>query len=248
MSIDVAKAMDVVARYYDLDLEGFDDDTALYEGFAERVEGDVLDLGCGTGRISAALSRAGKSVTAIDVSPEMLARAARHGTFETLRADLRELDLGRKFGLIIAPLGTLHHLAIGDRNAGVRAIRRHLAAGGLFVADLAVEADWSAGGQPLVCQWTRRHPSSGHTVSKFVAIESDPTSLTQQVTYFFDELEEDGTVKRALAAFDLSYFTESELTLLLEQNGMNIEGIYGDYDLGPLAAESERMIVVARAA
>lgn len=239
--------MDVVARYYDLDLDGFDDDIALYEGFAERVEGDVLELGCGTGRISAALSRAGKSVTAIDVSPEMLARAAQYGTFATTRADLRELNLGREFGLIIAPLGTLHHVAIGDRDPVFSAIRRHLPAGGLFVADLAVESDWSTGGQPLVCHWTRRDPSSGHTVSKFVAIESDPTSLTQQVTYFFDELDEDGTVKRALAAFDLSYFSESELTLLLGQNGMDLEGIYGDYDLGPLAAESERMIVVAGA-
>ncbi|HET9201092.1 MAG TPA: class I SAM-dependent methyltransferase [Dehalococcoidia bacterium] len=248
MENEVARAMDVVARYYDLDLDGFDDDILLYEGFAERTEGEVLELGCGTGRISAALARAGKTVTAVDLSGEMLRRAeARAAGFETVQADLLDLDLGHQFGLVIAPLGTLHHIASDQRPAAFAAIRRHLAHGGLFVADLAVESDWSPGLQPLICHWTRDEPATGNSISKFVAIESDPTSLSQRVTYFFDETEASGALRRSVAVFDLGYFTEHEVRFQLQQNCMRVESFYGDYDLGTLEPESERMIVVARA-
>jgi SAM-dependent methyltransferase len=247
MNQDLATAMDAVAPFYELDLDGFADDLTLYEGFAKRTDGDVLDVGCGTGRVAAALARSGKRVMAVDVSEAMLTRAAQYESFETLHGDLRSLHLDRRFGLAIAPLGTLHHVATGDRVAAFASIRRHLVPGGLFVADLSVESDWSPGLQPLIAHWTRSDPRSGHTVTKLVAIESDPTSLTQQVTYFFDEVAEDGSLRRSVAMFDLFYFSESEITLLTTQNGMEIESIYGDYDLSPLAAESERMIVVARA-
>lgn len=248
MSRDLVSAMDVVARFYDLDLDGFDEDLGLYEGFAERVEGEVLEVGCGTGRVSEALARAGKKVIAVDASPGMLRRACQRSVqFETVAQDLRELDLGRKFALVIAPLGTLHHVPPNDRGAAFAAVRRHLSEGGLFVADLAVEADWSPGLQPLVCHWTRRDPGSGHLVSKFVAIESDPSSLSQEVTYFFDEMDSEDRLRRSVATFDLCYFTEHELTLLLSSHGMAVEAIYGDYDLTPLEARSERMIIVARA-
>jgi SAM-dependent methyltransferase len=248
MEEELARAMDVVARYYDLDLDGFSDDIGLYEGFAERVEGDVLELGCGTGRIAAALARAGKNVVAVDLSTEMLRRAAeRAAQFETVRADLRHLDLGRQFALVIAPLGTLHHVAVADRGTAMAAIRRHLAEDGLLIADLTVESDWSPGLQPLVCHWTRQDPETGNSVSKLVAIEADPTTLRQQVTYFFDETDVRGALRRAVATFDLCYFSEQEVRALLEQACLQPEGFYGDYDLSPLEAESERMIVVARA-
>jgi SAM-dependent methyltransferase len=248
MQNDVARAMDVVARYYDLDLDGFADDIALYEGFAERAEGEVLELGCGTGRVSAELARAGKKVTAVDLSEEMLRRAGeRDADFQRVRADILQLELDRQFGLVIAPLGTLHHVAIDDRRTALAVVRRHLAEDGLFIADLAVESDWSPGLQPLVCHWTRNDPGTGNSVSKFVAIESDPTSLSQRVTYFFDETDEHGALRRSVATFELCYFTEQDIRGLLERSCLRPEGIYGDYDLRPLEPESERMIVVARA-
>src|SRR3954453_9952369 len=51
------------------------EEPAMRAGFGSLGGRRALDLGCGTGRHSLALSEAGARVTALDTSPEMLARA-----------------------------------------------------------------------------------------------------------------------------------------------------------------------------
>ncbi len=48
----------------------------LTEELAVRDGGSILDVGCGTGRHSIELARRGYAVTGLDLSAEMLARAA----------------------------------------------------------------------------------------------------------------------------------------------------------------------------
>jgi SAM-dependent methyltransferase len=239
-------ALDALARFYDLDLDGFDEDFALYEGFARRAGGSVLELGCGTGRVAATLSNAGYEVTGLDLSRAMLERArlaAPKAVF--VEGDLVSANLGREFDLILAPLGTLLHIELERRVAAFANISRHLRPGGVLVADLPLEQDWSSGVKPLVCQWTEPDPATGLEVSKFVSAESDVASLTQNVTYLFDDVAPDGTVRRTSAQFSLSYFTLSEVKLLLNLAELCLEQVAGGYELEPLTDRSERMIVVA---
>lgn len=238
--------MDAIARYYDLDLNGFDDDLALYEGFAQRGDGSVLEVGCGTGRVAGALAQAGHTVTGLDISPAMLQQArARDDSVEWVEGDIALLDLGRTFDLIIAPLGTLHHLHPRERRQAFGAVAAHLRPGGRLVADLGIETQWEPAVQPLVCHWTRCSPATGRQVSKLVGVDADVATLTQEVTYLFDEVQEDGLLRRTTAVFDLSYFTKAELELLLELSSLDCEGFYGSYEFQPLTPASERMIVVA---
>ncbi len=68
-------AFALLARYYDAEHANLTEDISLYTNFAERTGGPLLELGSGTGRLTAALARAGYSITGIDHSPEMLAIA-----------------------------------------------------------------------------------------------------------------------------------------------------------------------------
>lgn len=239
-------AMDLIARYYDLDLDGFDDDLDLYRGYARRSGGPILELGCGTGRVSRALAAEGYEVTGLDISPAMLERARKEKSNVTwAQGDLAALALDGKFGLVLAPLGTLLHIKPEDRLSTFKSIAARLQPGGLFVLDLPVESAWLPGIQPLVCQWTRLDRTTGAQVSKLVSAEADVTTLTQRVTYIFDEIEMEGTLKRATTTFDLSYYTESEAVLLIEQSGLAVEAIHGGYDFSELEADSERMIICA---
>src|SRR5215216_573078 len=60
---------------YDLENPDFEPDGSFYLALAQQCRGAVLDLGCGTGRITIPLARQGMSITGLDVVPEMLAYA-----------------------------------------------------------------------------------------------------------------------------------------------------------------------------
>ena len=97
----------------------------------------LLELGCGSGQILAALTEV-RSLTGIDRSPQMLARAqARVPRARLIEADMADFDLGERFDAVICVFDTLNHLtdfarwcALFDRAAA------HLRAGGLFVFDV----------------------------------------------------------------------------------------------------------------
>jgi SAM-dependent methyltransferase len=112
---------------------------------------DLLELGCGTGRVSLALARRGRHVSAIDVDPELVAalrgRAAERGVaVEATVADARSFELGRRFDLVLAPM-QLVQLLRGERErlAMLRCVAEHLRPGApVALALLALEEEWSA--------------------------------------------------------------------------------------------------------
>ncbi len=245
-----------IAAFYDLDLDGFDDDIGLYLGFAERRGGPVLELGSGTGRVALALAELGHDVTGIDASEAMIgpARAAarRRGLeAQFVLADMRSLDLGRRFGLIICPLSGFRHLLTpNDQAAALAGVRRHLAPGGLLVLDLPSWHDlpWEPHPGPLVLEWTRSHPESGHLVSKFVSVRPEPAAQLHHLTIIYDSHDGEGIVRRAMAELPLYTYTRRELELLFDDAGLTPAGWYGSYDLEPYTSDSRRLIAVAEGA
>ncbi|WP_433266759.1 class I SAM-dependent DNA methyltransferase [Actinosynnema sp. CS-041913] len=72
-------AYDTVAADYEAllrdDLAGNTMDRVVLAAFAELAEGEVADIGCGPGRITAHLAALGLAVFGVDLSPEMVAVA-----------------------------------------------------------------------------------------------------------------------------------------------------------------------------
>jgi SAM-dependent methyltransferase len=83
--------------------------------------GVVLELGCGTGRITRQLVRLGYRMTAVDESPEMLAHVR---DAETVEAKIEGLELGRRFdaALLASNLVTAEP---EQRRAFLETCRRH---------------------------------------------------------------------------------------------------------------------------
>jgi SAM-dependent methyltransferase len=115
----------------------------------------ILDLGCGTGNHAIPLSRRGHTVVGVDRSSAMLTRA-REKAATTLPADaeypkfiesdVSHIDLSERFDaalMMFTVMGYLHEHT--DLVMALKAVRRHLVPGGLFIFDvwngLAVMAD-----------------------------------------------------------------------------------------------------------
>ncbi len=114
-----------------------DVDFWLQEGLASQP---LLELGCGTGRLTIPLASEGFDITGLDISEHMLRRArakAREADVEVtwLQGDMRAFDLDRQFAMIFCPFGTFNHLRHDEVAQCLASVREHLLPGGYFVLD-----------------------------------------------------------------------------------------------------------------
>ena len=247
---------DRFARFYDSDYEFFQADIPLYLGFAERTGGPLLELACGTGRLLQPLAEAGYQITGVDISSAMLERARQRldsaglsDRVSLVQADMRDFELPDRYALAFIGINSFMHLETTvDQRQALRCWREHLRPGGLLVIDLfnpTLPAFLEADGR-LILQKQWQDPETGATVIKQFARTLDVVNQTLYVTFIYDELFPDGTVRRTLAPFTMRYLWRPEADLLLKASGYKLEAVYGSYDLEPLTDESDRMILVAR--
>jgi 2-polyprenyl-3-methyl-5-hydroxy-6-metoxy-1,4-benzoquinol methylase len=105
--------------------------------------GRVLELGCGSGRLTIPIAQKGIDIVGADLSPSMLQSARAKGTAAGLQipfvqTDMRQFDLGARFSTILIPGNSLLHLlTIKDLKQCFASVRRHLAPGGKLVFDVS---------------------------------------------------------------------------------------------------------------
>jgi len=244
-----------LAELYDLAWGDSDFDVAMYEQFARRGELPSLELGVGTGRVALPLARAGLKVVGLDSSLAMLSRLEARLDPQTapylrlVEGDLRDFDLAPEtFDLVYCAANSFQHLLThDDQLAALRCVARHLAPGGLFVAEMRTmrAVDWSVERTPLYLRRTVDIPGTGDRLMHFQQLSPDLARQTATTTYIFDRVGPDGAVRRRVIDVTLRYGTLGEFTLLLARAGLALRDVYGDVDLSPYDDASDRMVIVA---
>jgi SAM-dependent methyltransferase len=90
----------------------------------------ILDLGCGTGRITRPLAALGHPVVAVDESADMLARVR---DAETVCARIEGLSLGRRFDAVLLASHLINAEDVTERTAFLATCRRHVADEGCVI-------------------------------------------------------------------------------------------------------------------
>ena len=138
------------AVWHDVECAEYSVDLDVWRELAAAAEGPVLDLGCGTGRVSLDLAARGFEVVGLDSEDELVdelrARASERGLeLDAVTADARDFELDSSFALVISPMQVVQLLDGPEGRARMLdCVRAHLEPGGLFALALANPFDgWS---------------------------------------------------------------------------------------------------------
>jgi hypothetical protein len=97
----------------------------------------------------------------------------------------------------------------------------------------------------IVLERTFIEPITGHVVMQQSVSYIERATQLLNVTWIYDEILPDKTLKRTLEPLTLRYVFPTELEWLLALAGLRIEEQFGDYDQAPFAEGSPRLIVLA---
>lgn len=221
-----------LARFYDWDNPW----PADFDWFLTLVAGarSALDLGCGTGIFSVALSRQGAEVVGVDPAAAMLAVArARHGGERVtwVEAAAQGLDLGRRFDAVVMTGHAFQTLLTpADRAACLATIARHLAPGGRFFfdsrnPDAREWLDWT----PEATREVRAHPEHGR-VERWN--DAEATNLPGVIEYQTHYRLAGGRHWQARSRIAFPRF--DELDAAIAAAGLRVDRWFGDAAGGPL--------------
>ena len=150
------------AEAYDFDMGRSADamrDVAFYVALARQAAEQghaVLELGCGTGRVTIPIAQAGVEAVGIDNARAMLDVARRKAAaagvaVRWVTADMAAFQLDQRFGLVIIPFRSfLHLLTEADQLACLRRVYEHLLPGGRFALNFFLQALAARPGAPRV--------------------------------------------------------------------------------------------------
>lgn len=213
--------------------------------------GRVLELACGTGRLTVPLAERGIATIGLDNSQVMLetatAKAAAQGVSPVfLLGDMRGFDLDMQFALVFLPNNSLGHLhTFPEVQACFASVLRHLAPSGRFAVDM-----FSPSLRLLL-----REPDTHYPVTDYTRPDGKTVAVTETVSYdaatqvnhslWHYQAEGEPAEVRPL---NLRIFFPQEMDALLRLSGFTVEAKYGGFDKSAFTSASRQQVVVCRAA
>ncbi|MCB1219145.1 MAG: class I SAM-dependent methyltransferase [Planctomycetales bacterium] len=251
-----------MARWYD-ELYGFRDavDLQFWLSLPGRPAMDILELGCGTGRVSIPLACNGHNVTGLDLSSSMLAQLRAKLSAEeqpvqqrlhVVQGSMADFELDARYDLVIIPFRAFMHLISRDeQHSCLAAVRRHLREDGRLVFDLFDPNLAFIARMAEACSTWRQdletETEDGGLLRRYTRILADARSQVHDVSMRFERLDGKGrVVDNDEEQFRMRWMMHNEAELLLEGSGLEIEAVYSDYERSPLAERRGELIYSCR--
>lgn len=245
------------AKYYDVQ----DNPTADIPFYKERLpspDAQVLEIGCGTGRVLLPLAPLCAYIQGIEPSPAMLARcqekldAAGIGPerAQVILGDAANFDLGRQFDLIIAPFRVFQLLETdAEVDALFERIHRHLAPGGRAILNTfnpnrpadELRRSWVVNEERPDGETLLENGKTLKRLDRRPRIQSEPLVIYPELIYrLYDangELENEAVLKIAMRCW-----YADELERVVTEHGFHITGRWGGYS-GETWGEGPELVI-----
>jgi SAM-dependent methyltransferase len=262
MKMGKTTAQELYAQLYDVQVPDWTGEVDFYTEMVARSpmkDKGVLEVACGTGRITLRLAKEGLDITGLDLSPEFLAvargKSAGLSNVHWVQGDMRTFEIGRKFGCIIMPGHSFQFMNTPDEQMQcLEQIKHHLVENGLLIIHLDhQDFSWLAGlikqDEPVYEKGRLlTHPTTNKKFRQSFAWAYEPSTQTATIRSSWEEMGENGNVIQVyeMEPKRLHCVFRFEMEHLLKRTGFSIASVYGDFFKNELCDTSSDMIWVAR--
>ncbi len=237
------------ANIYD-GLNTFLSDLQFYKKWLPgNKDAKILELCCGTGRLTLPIAKDGYNICGVDYTSSMLEQAkvkASEAGLEInfMEADIRTLNLQEKFDLIFIPFNSIHHLYKNeDLFQALNVVKNHLKAGGLFLLDCfnpdiryIVEAEKE---QKVMAEYTT---NDGREVLIKQTMRYEKATQVNRIAWHYFINGEFNSIQN----LDMRMFFPQELDSYLEWAGFTIVHKFGGFEEEAFNDHSEKQIFVCK--
>lgn len=213
----------------------------------KHKDAKILELCCGTGRLTIPLAKEGYNICGADYTPSMLeqakVKAAETGIeIDFIEADIRTLDLQEQFDLVFIPFNSIHHLYKNeDVFKALQCVRNHLKEGGLFLLDCfnpdiryIVEGEK---GQKVIAEYAT---DDGREVLIKQRMHYESATQINRIEWHYFINGEFHSVQN----MDMRLFFPQELDSYLKRAGFSIIHKFGGFEEEAFSDNSEKQIYV----
>lgn len=216
--------------------------SAVFKKHSKTDVRNVLDLGCGTGRLTVTMAEMGYDMTGVDASSDMLSVACSKNCPGILwiNQDFTELDLFGAYDAAISLLDCLNHLLEEEMvEKYISHMRNFVEPNGLFIFDINSEYKFRSIYKDNVF-YSVQDDFTYIWENKF---DEDSKICEMDLTFFLKE----GNIYRRFDSInkEKSYSVEF-LSTVLEKSGFLIEALYSDCSFEIPGPETERIFFVCR--
>ena len=233
---------------YELESGRFEPDGTILLELASQVNGPVLELGCGTGRVTIPLAERGIDMTGLELLPHMLEYAqnkAKEVPVKWVCADVRSFQLDTQYSLIFSKGAVFQHLlTIPEQEAMLSRVREHLAPEGRFIIDVCYKHPNAMVNVTEEQDWYAFTDAEGREVQVAGTDHYDHLRQIWYQTWTQRRIENAREKQTKPVQLALRYIMPQEMETLLYYNGFTVLARYGDWKGNPLVEDGYPQIYV----
>ena len=209
------------------------------------TDGIILDLGCGTGKMTRLFAKEGYDMIGIDASEEMLAIAMEQEKEDSsilyLNQDMREFELYGTVKAVISICDSMNYILEEEELLTVfKLVNNYLDPGGIFIFDLNTLYKYrEILGETTICE--NRKEGSFIWENYY---DKDTQVNEYDMTFFIRE--EDGRYRKYSETHYQRGYEAAVIRSLLEKAGMEFVACYGEDTFLPPKENDGRIYIVAR--
>ncbi len=230
-------------------MNSFNWDFPFYKKYALECKGSVLELACGTGRLTIPLATEGIDITGIDISEGMIKEAEIKAkdlnvAIDFQVQDIRTFKIDKKFQFIFLPYNSICHIHDFESIKSLfQSVKKHLAPNGVFIVDVF---------KPSLAHLTRKKDEV--FTNNSYKISSDKNIINHTETSFYNQadqvnyiewfLEQNGKIENQ--KLNMRMFFPQELDNYLQFSGFEIIDKFGDHFENKFDNDANWQIVVCK--